>query len=174
MAFGIRLFKKKLTAERAADLYMQNIFKVFEQTKERDYERINDVCRPFNGKDIGNNDPGIIRQELMLALIALEFLFIKSMRPNKYDSLTEAVYGWMQSSLDNEMGTYALNVIKNEYIPDIEHVLREHLPPFDGVLFQLFYKLGIEFNATAADRVTDILGSKFGGWKAILDEYRIM
>lgn len=162
------LFKKKMSAEEAAAVYLHAVAVSSLTNWRADARRTNEVF----GRVVLDENSKVQPFEFLIAMIALELNVVKNRIPEHYNIISQSLYQFLEK--DENTGEYAVSSIRDEYLPEIRHAESGTANPFDGILTILFDKLEIQYDTLVAILFTEMIASKLGTWKNIINEYKIV
>lgn len=163
--------KKKLSPVQAASLYLDNLHQIIENTWTIDVETINDIYPNYS---LLPNKPHI-KVDLMLCIVSLELQVISNRYPEKKNVLEQGILYELTNNYSN--GSKGVDVIVNDYLPEIEYAVRKMLSPIDAAIHVFVGRLNLDVDVNVdllkKTALTQLIVTKIGTWNNIFKEYNI-
>lgn len=161
----------KISTDQAAKLYLESLHQVIEQTWTIDLETINEFYPDYS---LLPNAP-YAKADLLLCVVSLELQTVSNKLPQKRIQIERSIINELTTNYSN--GEQAVNTIVEDYLPEIEYAVRKNLSPFDAAVHVFCGRLNLDVDVNVdllkKMALTQLIITKTGIWKKIIDSYRI-
>lgn len=160
-------FKKRINIVQASAFLIGVAWERIEQDWESDLNSLNDVLK--TNFDDQNTDLYI---DIVLSLIALEFLAVKNISPIYFNKVIQITSQLLSETED--VGDYMKMAMQQYFLPAITKADRENKNPAESISSMIMDKYCKSPNMLTGMGIMTVILTKVGVWRTISEKYKIV